>query len=295
VSFGLGEFYALACALAWAVAVIFMRKSGESLAPLPLNLFKMLLALALFVPTLLALEGPDWPAMSTSALALTFVSGFLGIAVGDTLYYRALNAIGASRIAIAQTLYSPCVILLSVAFLGERLSVVQVLGVALVLAGIGLVSRAGGPAAEGQGDIGRGVLYAALSVFTMAAGIVIAKPLLEQHAFLWVVTLRIVGGLLGMGLYLAWQNEWRALWQAYRGVRHWPHILAGTVTGAYLSMMLWLAGYKYTQASIAAILNEMAAVFILILAAIFLQDRLRPRQWAGSAAAAAGVVLVVWR
>ena len=83
------------------------------------------------------------------------------------------------------------------------------------------------------------------------------------------------------------------MWGAFAGVRHWPHVIAGSVLGTYLSMMLWLAGYKYTKASIASVLNEMAAVFILALAAIFLHDRLKPAQLAGSAVAIAGVLLVV--
>jgi drug/metabolite transporter (DMT)-like permease len=60
-------------------------------------------------------------------------------------------------------------------------------------------------------------------------------------------------------------------------------------------MLLWLAGYKYTQASIAAVLNEMAAVFMLALAAVFLHDRLKPLQLWGSVVALAGVGLVVAR
>jgi len=65
--------------------------------------------------------------------------------------------------------------------------------------------------------------------------------------------------------------------------------------GTYVSMMLWLAGYKYTKASIAPVLNEMAAVFMIALAAFFLHDRLKPAQLAGSVVAVAGVILVVWR
>lgn len=63
--------------------------------------------------------------------------------------------------------------------------------------------------------------------------------------------------------------------------------------GTYISMLLWLAGYKYTSASVASVLNEMAAVFILILAAIFLHDRLKRAQLAGAALAISGVLLVV--
>ena len=43
------------------------------------------------------------------------------------------GAIGAGRIAGAQTLYSPFVIVLSLAFLGERLSLLQFVGVALLV------------------------------------------------------------------------------------------------------------------------------------------------------------------
>ena len=50
---------------------------------------------------------------------------------------------------------------------------------------------------------------------------------------------------------------------------------------------------RKAQASIAAVLNELAAVFILLLAALFLRERAGPRQWAGTLLALAGVGLVV--
>lgn len=294
MSFGLGEFYSLACALAWAIAVILFKKSGESLAPLPLNLFKNVLGLALMLLTVLVVSGTAWPAIPPEAVLVALLSGFLGIGLGDTLYFRALNAIGASRMAIGQTLYSPFVIVLSALFLAERLRGWQFAGVALVLGGILLVTYDPRAARADVRSIRRGVVDAGLSVLLMAAGVVMAKPLLEQYDFLWTVTLRIVGGVMGLLLYVAWhQQDVAGVWRAFRGVRHWPAVIAGSVVGTYISMLLWLAGYKYTQASIAAVLNEMAAVFILVLAAVFLHDRLAPRQLLGSAVAVAGVLLVV--
>lgn len=292
MSFGLGEFYSLACALAWAIAVILFKKSGESLAPVPLNLFKNVLGLALMLLTVLAVSGTAWPGIPPLAVGVALFSGFLGIGVGDTLYFRALNAVGASRMAVAQTLYSPFVIALSAAYLAERLTLLQCAGVVLVIAGILLVNRV--PALHlDRGALRRGLLEAAASVLAMAAGVVIAKPLLERYDFLWIVTLRIVGGVLGMLLFMPPARDVARIRAAFAGVRHWPHVIAGSVVGTYISMLLWLAGYKYTQASVAAVLNEMAAVFILALAALFLGDRLRPAQLAGSAVAVAGVLLVV--
>ena len=63
--------------------------------------------------------------------------------------------------------------------------------------------------------------------------------------------------------------------------------------GTYVAMLMWLAGYKYADASIAAVLNETSAVFVLILAAAFLKERMVLRQWLGSIVAAAGVLVVV--
>ena len=295
ITLGLGEFYSLACALAWAAAVILFKKSGESLPPLPLNLFKNVLGLVLMVITALIATGLPLPEIPPGAILAALLSGFIGIGIGDTLYFRALNSLGASRMGIAQTLYSPFVIVLAAIFLGERLHGLQFLGVALVLAGIVLVNdlRGGDPAERRA--LRRGVAEAAASVFVMAVGVIISKQLLEQYDFFWIVSWRLVGGSLGLLLVVALRRDTARTWAQFGAVRHWPHVIAGSIMGAYVSMALWLAGYKYTQASIAAVLNEMAAVFIIVLATVFLKDRLKPVQLAGSLVAVAGVVLVVWR
>ena len=186
-------------------------------------------------------------------------------------------------------------IALSAAFLGERLRLLQWSGAVLVLGGILLVTRArSAPEGETSGPALRaGVATASLSMLFMAIGIVMAKPQLEQHAFLWIVALRLLGGLAGMLVIVLAKRNLSALLAEYRGVRHWPQVLAGSVTGTYLSMMLWLAGYKYARASVSAVLNETAALFILVLAVIFLRERVGRVQIAGIALALSGVMLVV--
>ncbi len=294
MSFGLGEFYSLACALTWAIAVILFKKSGEHLGPFALNLIKNAMILPLFLITVGVIEGLA-PLLQIPPvdIALILLSGFLGIAAGDTLYFHALNSIGTSRIAAAQTLYSPFVIAMSMAFLGERLSYGQLSGVVVVLAGIGLVTYTPAMDRIDSRALRIGVGTGVLAVFLMALGVVIAKPMLEVHNFLWVVSLRIVGGLGGMLALAALRGQFSELRATYAAVTRWGLIFVGGLIGTYFSMMLWLAGYKYTQASIAAVLNELAAVFILILTVLFLKDRVGWRQWLGTGVAVAGVALVV--
>lgn len=58
---GLGELFAAGCALSWAIAVILLKKSGEQLPPLALNLVKGAMVLPLFAVTVVVAEGAAWP------------------------------------------------------------------------------------------------------------------------------------------------------------------------------------------------------------------------------------------
>src|SRR5690606_29079969 len=121
----------------------------------------------LFGATILVVDGPALPAIPLDHLGVILLSGLLGIAAGDTLYFRALNAIGASRIAVAQALYSPFVILLSMIWLGERLGPWQFAGVGLVLIGIVLVTWSRERQSVDARALRAGVAWAVLSVFLM--------------------------------------------------------------------------------------------------------------------------------
>ncbi len=292
---GWGEFYSLACALAWAVAVILSKKAGERLPPFALNLFKNLLMVALMVPTILLVEGTTLPQLPAGVVLLCLASGVLGIGLGDTLYFRALNALGASRAGIAGTMYSPWVIVLSALFLGEALVGWQWAGMVLVLGG---VLAASWPARAAYADTSsrqarQGFAIAALAMFVMAAGIVMVKPALEVHSFVWIVMLRMLGGVGAMLLLIAWRRNHRALLAQFRRPQHWPTVVGASFIGTYLAMLMWLAGYKYTSAAVAAVLNESAAIATLLLARLWLGERLSKRQWAGAGVSIAGVVLVV--
>ncbi len=292
---GWGEFYSLACALAWAVAVILSKKAGERLPPFALNLFKNLLMVALMVPTILLVEGTDLPQLPPGVVLLCLASGVLGIGLGDTLYFRALNALGASRAGIAGTMYSPWVIVLSAVFLGEALIGWQWAGMVLVLGGVLAASWPARAAYAGTSSqqARQGFAIAALAMFVMAAGIVMVKPALEAHSFVWIVMLRMLGGVGAMLLLIAWRRNLTTLLAQFRQPQHWPTVIGASFIGTYLAMLMWLAGYKYASAAVAAVLNESAAIATLLLARLWLGERLSRRQWAGAGVSIAGVVLVV--
>jgi len=58
-------------------------------------------------------------------------------------------------------------------------------------------------------------------------------------------------------------------------------------------MLLWLAGFKWTSASVAAVLNQMTTVFIIALSRVVLGEVVTARRATGAAIALAGTILIV--
>ena len=59
-----------------------------------------------------------------------------------------------------------------------------------------------------------------------------------------------------------------------------------------MGTMLWTAGFKHTTAGRAAIYNQLSTVFIIILAVLFLKERLTMRKVLGVVLAVGGAVVV---
>lgn len=286
-----GEGLALLSGLAWAAAIIFFRLSGRKIQPLGLNLFKIVFALGLAVLALLVLGRPLLPAAPAGDYALLFLSGLLGIAISDTLFFGALNRLGAGRTAVVDTLYSPFVIGLSTLFLDERLAVLQLLGIALILSALILVSRETPEERISGRDLRLGILMGVLAMFTVALSIVIIKPMLGRSPILWVTEMRLVGGAVPLLLIVLAHPRRREILGPLADRSNWPALVPGSFLGGFVSLVLWVGGMKYAFVAVAAALSQLNAIFVVLLAALFLKEKITPWKAAAVVLAFAGAYL----
>lgn len=292
----LGETLALLAPFAWSTAVILFRKTGRHVPPLALNLFKNALALLLFAVTVALMgQGLHRPSSSTADYVLLLGSGAVGIGLSDTLFFMTLNRVGAGLQAIINTSYSPSIIALSIVFLGERLSTVQSAGVTLILLAVLSVSWMRGPKRQvPRRTLVAGVLLGIATSITQAISIVMIKPLLEVSPVMWANVWRLVGGLAtsSLAIWLFPTQRWGLL--ALRQVAIWPLMISAAVIGTYVSLILWLGGMKYTQASTASALNQTATLWTFVLAAVILHEPITRFRLAGLTLGVAGVALVTF-
>ncbi len=283
--FQTGEFYSLLVAFVWACGVILFRQSGRSVPPVPLNLFKGAVALVLLVPTLLVLGVPFFPADRTAGdWAMLLTSGVVGIAIADSLFFAGLNRLGAAGSAVVDCLYSPSVVLCAVVFLGEPFTVVLAVALGLMVTAVLLgawTARVGDDVpTDSVREKRLGVLFAVAGVVLMAIGITLAKPVLNagSTSVTWATAVRLAGGtgfLAVQGLLVSAHRP--VVRRIFTPSREWKLLVPASVVGAYLAMIIWLAGMKHTHASISSVLNQTSTLFIPLLGWVFLREPLTRR------------------
>jgi drug/metabolite transporter (DMT)-like permease len=289
----LGNVLAITCAMVWSLSIILMKISGARIHPLALNLGKNVIGLLLLLITAWIVDGGVHvpPAKETGLLLL---SGFLGIGVADGFVLRAMQHLHASHVGILECLFAPFVIILSVLFLGETPTLTMFIGGILIVASLLFVTPP--PAADSDAPVpggkGRGVLLMALGLFLIALGIILVKPLFDSTSLISLVTIRMTAGVVGSALIFGVIGDRRARFREFFTAPHKATLLAACILSAYLSIILWVAGYKYLQASVAALLNQTSTIFTLIFAIIFLKEKLTRSKVIAICLAMSGAALI---
>jgi len=290
-----GEIFSAGSALIWAIAVLLFRVSGRTVHPVGLNIFKSFFSVVLLVVTMLLLGESLLPGTAWRDYALLGLSGFLGITLSDTFFFSCLNLMGASLTAVIDCLYSPFVILFSFAFLGERLNSRQLIGVALILSALVMISRSKEKGLPPRKSLLLGIGLGTLAMVTLAASIVMIKPLLGRSPVLWATLWRNAAGGAALLVFLALHPRRRQISKPLAAPANWRSMVPGAFLGAYVALVAWMTGMKYTLASVAAPLNQLNSIFIFVLAAIFLKEKVTKAKIAAVVLATVGAFLVSWR
>jgi len=268
----IGIICAVSAALFWASAVIMFKKSGEVLSPTALNLFKGVVTLLLLIPTLWFSGTPLFPNRPFGEWLLFGLSGFMGITLADNFFFMALKRLGAGLWAVVDCLYLPFIILLSAVFLNEQIGLKRMVGATLVIVAIVAGSYSGRSAKCSQRDFLAGLFWGTLAVSLLAGSIIMVKPLLETTSVLWASYVRLLAGVAGLLVLAVIQPERKRTLRVLLPSQAWKIALPASIVGNYLAMIAWLAGFKYTLVSVAAILNQLSTIFTFILAAVFLKE-----------------------
>ena len=228
-----GEIAALTAAFLWAAATLMFGRMGKQLSPVVLNLAKGLFALlflgvTLGLQALLALRtnpaNPSILALPGLSVIYLLISGAIGIGMGDTAYFSAINSLGARRALLLETLAPPVSALLAWLFLAEKLPDTAIVGIGLTLLGIAWVISERVPNTQPvktqpvktqsvktkTTPFSSGLWIALLAVICQASGAVLSRAALAGTTVdpLWSTLIRLLAGLVCMSLSVAvWPQQ----------------------------------------------------------------------------------------
>lgn len=249
----------------------------------------LLAALGLFATGLPAPAAWPWIAASTtlnvcavSALLRAYELGGFGTV------YPVMRAIGVLGVAAVAPF-----------LLGERLGPGAMLGVGLIVVALWLLTRDAQKSTAAGAGAGADFPPRALAWTALAGALTSAYVLADaQGARAGATAGDVAGGPLAYGLAVSVTNAIAMSWVS-RGVgapwvllaRHW-RLVVPVSTASMLSYLLIL--WVFTQAPVApaAALRDTSAVFAMLIAVIWLKERLRPLRLLALVLAVAGVPLL---
>ena len=288
----IGEISALTSSMVWACASLLFAALGASMHPVTLNFYKCVIALVMMLVTQLIFLGVSLPQMSSHEWIWLSLSGLLGLSIGDTAFFNALNRLGPRRTLLVSALTPAITALLAIPVLQEGLDTHVILGMMLTMAGVVWVIRErSSTGSEEDVALKAGLGFALIAVAAQSGGNVLTKLGASEASALEISMVRLLAGILGLVVYMVIkgrsfkpQTPWKT--------RDYGLLILATFLGTYLGIWLMNSGLKYAQTAVATTLNSTSPIFILPLAYFILKEKISWRSVGGAVVAVLGVALL---
>jgi drug/metabolite transporter (DMT)-like permease len=293
----LGEIAGLSTAICWSLTSIAFTIASRRIGALQVNLYRLPAAIFLLGITYFLF----WGNLNVSGEVVFWLaaSGVVGLAIGDTFLFQAMVIIGARLSMILMALAPPMAALLAYLFLGEIISPIGILGIAVTIAGVIWVvaERTPDPGGIKRRISLKGVLWGILAALGQAVGLILAKKGLNSdiHAFL-ATLIRMLGATAILWPITMLSGKVKNPIRIFSNDRgSLKYMILGIIFGPYLGVTLSLVSVKYTQTGIAATLMSTMPVIMIPMVITIEKEKVSRRAILGAAIAVTGIAILFLR
>ena len=289
-----GELAALATSACWTASSLAFALAGARVGSLAVNIIRLSLAFAGFVVLGVLLEGEALPLSATPAAWLWLsLSGLAGFFFGDLFLFRALIEIGPRLSMLIMALAPPLTALGGWLLLGEKLTALDVFGMALTLGGVMWVVTKTPEHGAPHKFTWRGGALAFGGCLGQTAGVLLAKPGLAGVASPFAATeIRLITGLVCFLLLAAALGWYPQVVRGLRDRRALMQMSLGALAGPFLGVSLLLFAITRIPTGLAQTFASLAPVMIIPFSAALYRERITWRALAGALLAFAGIALL---
>jgi len=269
-------------AASYASAVVFVRLAYATGLTPGMAIFLRFVLASLVLGAFLKLSG-RWQTLPQRQVTALLLLGFLAYTVMGVTWFIALDITPAWLVALSMSIFPLLVSLASWIFLRESITLVQVAALAAVICGGALIFWQ-----PFEGSVTVGLVLMVVNLLTNVGYYLVGTRFTRGSPPMLTAFWMIAGAAAGTFLYTLASGELSLRFRPEAWI--WVVLFAVISTAAAISLLWW--GINLLGPSKAAIVGTIEPVFTIILAVLFLGERLVWLQVAGAGLILFGVLLV---
>ena len=277
--------------LFWAGNWIVGRGLAPDIPPMAMTFLRWLFAILILAPFAVPHVVRDWSKLRHHWKVLAFL-GAIGVGSHNALAYLGLNYTTATNGVILNSFIPVMIISISWIFLRERLTPMQLAGVVVSLAGVLTILSRGSLATLSEFRLNGGDLLVILSMAMWSSYTVCLRwrpSGLHMLTFLFV--LMVVGDLCMLPFYLGELALGRHMAPT---IGNFAALFGVALFSSVLAYIFWNRAVAEVGASVAGLFVHLMPVFGVVLAWLFLDERLAPYHVVGIALILTGIFVTSW-
>ena len=289
-------FLAILAALCWAVASLISADVTRKIGGLAFNRLRLFFVSIILITYTTTIN--TWQTISFDYLNIILISGIIGIFLGDTLLFIALQKIGPRRNNILFSLAAPFTVILNIFFLKEQMSLINLLGCFVVFIGVVIAISYGKNTNNNhrwekvEGSLIVGISFGILAALCQSIGLIMMKPVLDAGADpIASAAIRTVISclLLSFTFFINDKNFISKVTINYSII--FRSLISGFL-GMALGMSLLLIALQKADAGIVATLSSTSPIMILFFIWIITRKIPSFGAWIGTIVAITGTGLI---
>jgi len=298
----IGETAAIVTACLWTINSILFASAGKKIGSLSVNAYRILMAVGFLGITHIIFLGSLLPTASSEQWFWIGLSGIVGLGIGDFGLFAAFVIIGPRRSVLIMSLSPIFAALGAYLMLGEILSPLIIIGIAVTLIGVIVVILEKEENSD-EKPISKklktwGVFLAFIGAIGQGIGLVFAKkgmwldPSIMMNP-LSVSFVRIIMGALFIWTCVIVMRRLPEVRKALKSKKGMGQTAAGAFIGPFIGVTLSMVAVAYTQAGIAQTLMSLMPVFIIPAIWVLYKQKTSWRGVLGAIVAVIGVAILL--
>jgi drug/metabolite transporter (DMT)-like permease len=292
----IGELAALATSFFFAMTALIFTQTGRMVGSQVTNRMRLTFALVYLVIINMILFGEPLPFSAGSSRWLWLgLSGIIGLSLGDAFLFQAFVSVGARLGTLLLSLAPIFGSLIAWMFFGEILSLLQITGIVLALAGIAwVVMSHEEPPDTPRGQTRRGVIFGVLAGLGQAIGLVLSKQgMFGDFSPFQANAIRMLVAVIFVWAWTAFDGEIGATFAALRQKPEVLRLLAlGALVGPLLGVSASLLAVQHAEIGVASTLMALPPVILLPISYFAFREKIGWQAILGTIVALAGVAVL---